>query len=269
MDDRWFAVDVETAADRDSICAVGLVESVGGSLRPAGRWLLRPPRGVWNGFNIGIHGIRPENVAGKPTLAQWWPEFLEIVSGYPVVAHHAAFDMNAFRYTLEACGVDVDPFRFACSRIIARDAWPGHWSYSLPVVVEYLQLPPFAHHDPLDDALACARIVQCALLEHDADSLPALVASRRLRWGLVDESLYEPFIDAKRAWGRIVPPDPLPGISFDEGHPLFGRVVVFTGALESMTRREAAQLVANVVSRTFAFWPRVRAAAVRSRRRRC
>src|SRR5215213_7799629 len=45
MSDRWVAVDVETAADRDSICAVGIVEWVDGELRKIGRWLLRPPRG--------------------------------------------------------------------------------------------------------------------------------------------------------------------------------------------------------------------------------
>jgi DNA polymerase-3 subunit epsilon len=32
---------------------------------------------------------------------------------------------------------------------------------------------------------------------------------------------------------------------FDENHPLFGRVVAFTGALDSMTRREAFQVVLN------------------------
>jgi DNA polymerase-3 subunit epsilon len=244
--DRWLAVDVETAADRDSICAVGIVESVGGDLRPVGRWLLRPPRGVWSGFNISIHGIQPGDVAGKPTLAQWWPEFLAILGDDPVVAHHAAFDMNAFRYTLEACEVDVAPIRFACSRIVARDAWPGLWSYSLPIVVQLLGLPAFAHHDPLDDALASARIVQRALSKHGASSLDALVTLRRLRWGWADESLYEPFIDCKRTWGRIVPPEPVPGVIFDEGHPLFGRLVAFTGTLDSMTRRDAAQLVVDI-----------------------
>ena len=246
MGDRWVAVDVETAADRDSICAVGLVECVGGQLRPLGRWLLQPPRGVWRPFNIAVHGIRPGDVVGEPTLAQWWPRLLALVGSDPLVAHHAAFDMNAFRYTLEACGVDVDPFRFACSRIIARDAWPGWWSYSLPVVVAELGLPVFEHHDPLADALACARIVQRALSDFGADSLEALVEMRRLRCGAADEGFYEPFTDTKRIWGRIVRPMPSPGVTFDERHPLYGETVVFTGALESMARAEAAQMVVDV-----------------------
>ena len=245
--DRWIAVDVETAAGRDSICAVGMVESVGGDLRPLGRWLLRPPRDEWNSFNIGIHGIVPEDVVGKPTLAQWWPEFLDIVAGDPVVAHHAAFDMNAFRYTLEACGVDVSPFRFACSRVIARDAWPGWWSYSLPVIVEQLELPAFEHHNPLDDALACGRILHSALSHYAVDSLDALVAKRSLRWGMVDESRYEPFTKKVSNGGRsTIAPTPSAGAVFDEDHPLFGSLVAFTGTLGSMSRAQAAQLVVDV-----------------------
>lgn len=246
MGERWIAVDVETAADRDSICAVGLVEAVGGEIRPLGRWLLRPPRDIWYGFNIGIHGIRPKDVVGKPTLAEWWPEFLAIVDGAAVVAHHAAFDMNAFKHTLEACGVDVEPFRFACSRVIARDSWPGWWSYSLPIVIQELGLPTFAHHDPLEDALASARIVGRALSHHGVDSLVALVEKRRFQWGFVDESLYKPFADVVRVSGRIIPPEPAPGVVLDEEHPLYGRQMVFTGTLASMTRGRAAQLVANV-----------------------
>jgi DNA polymerase-3 subunit epsilon len=245
--DRWIAIDVETAAARDSICAVGMVESVGGNLRPLGHWLLRPPRDEWSSFNTGIHGIRRQDVIDKPTLAQWWPEFLDIVAGDPVVAHNAAFDMNAFKYTLEACGVDVSPFRFACSRVIARDAWPGWWSYSLPVIVEQLKLPAFDHHNPLDDALACGRIVHSALSHHAVDSLDTLVAERRLRWGMVDESRYKPFTNTNtKSTGSIITPTPSAGIVFDEDHPLFGKLVAFTGTLSSMNRARAAQLVVDL-----------------------
>ena len=246
MSKDWVAVDVETAADRDSICAVGIVESVDGEIRRVGRWLLRPPLGRWYGFNTALHGIRPEDVAGQPTLAEWWPEFLAIVGGRPIVAHHAAFDLNAIRCTLSACGEDVVPIRFACSRVVARNSWPGLWSYSLPVVVDHLELPPFEHHDPLEDAMACAGIVQAAVRLHGAGSLEDLIALRGLRWGWADESIYTPFLDAERAraYSRIAP-SPRPGVVFDESHPLFGRVVAFTGTLGSMNRREAAQLVVD------------------------
>jgi DNA polymerase-3 subunit epsilon len=244
MSDRWIAVDVETAADRDSICAVGIVEWVDGELRKIGRWLLRPPRGEWNPFNISTHGIRPHDVVGKPTLAQWWPEFLAIVDTAPVIAHHAAFDMNAFRYTLAASNIDVEVFRFACSRVIARDTWPGWWSYSLPIVVDELHLPNFEHHDPLDDAMACARIVQLAIVHRKTNSLEDLIAARHFKWGRVDESLYQPFSGSGSV--QLTCPQPSPGVVFDPLHPLFGRIVVFTGALDSMTRSRAAQLVVNV-----------------------
>jgi DNA polymerase-3 subunit epsilon len=43
-----------------------------------------------------------------------------------------------------------------------------------------------------------------------------------------------------------VHPEPSPGVVFDEDHPLYGQLVVFTGTLDSMTRAEAAQLVVDV-----------------------
>src|SRR5829696_4185609 len=162
----------------------------------------------------------------------------------PVIVHHAAFDMNAFRYTLAASNIDVEVFRFACSRVIARDTWPGWWSYSLPIVVDELHLPNFEHHDPLDVAMACARIVQLAIVHRKTNSLEDLIAARHFKWGRVDESLYQPFSGSGSV--QLTCPQPSPGVVFDPLHPLFGRIVVFTGALDSMTRSRAAQLVVNV-----------------------
>src|SRR5699024_4501797 len=64
-----------------------------------------------------------------------------------------------------------------------------------------------------------------------------------------DEKLSNDFVDVMRIAKRV-----LPGAKdistekteFNESHPLFGKVCVFTGKLEKMQRKEAMQLVADL-----------------------
>jgi DNA polymerase III subunit epsilon len=69
----FIALDVETAnADSASICSIGLVHfrqnAVFKSLT-----ILVDPQDYFDPINISIHGIRPEDVAGKPTIERVLP----------------------------------------------------------------------------------------------------------------------------------------------------------------------------------------------------
>lgn len=69
----FIALDVETAnADLASICAIGLAHFRGGSIFRS-LTILVDPEDEFDQINVGIHGIRPEDVAGKPTMDQVFP----------------------------------------------------------------------------------------------------------------------------------------------------------------------------------------------------
>jgi DNA polymerase III subunit epsilon len=62
---------VETAnRHRGSICAVGLAVVEGGMIVRKENWLCRPPDAFdwFDGFNMFLHGITPEAVAGRSAM---------------------------------------------------------------------------------------------------------------------------------------------------------------------------------------------------------
>jgi DNA polymerase-3 subunit epsilon len=90
----FIALDVETAnADSASICSIGLVHfrqsEVFKSLT-----ILVDPRDYFDPMNISIHGIRPEDVAGKPTMEKVLPVISSVLEDTAIV-HHSAFDRTA------------------------------------------------------------------------------------------------------------------------------------------------------------------------------
>jgi len=182
------AIDFETAnASSASACSVGLARVRDGVIVETAGWLIRPPAGHDRFFdlNIGIHGIRPEDVLGAKT----WSEQLEDLVGFAgddiLVAHNAGFDMAVLRRACEATGDPCPPYRYACSLQVSRKLYelPSH---RLPVVAAHAGFGEFAHHDATADAAACAHIMTHAAGLQGADDIETLIASCGLKVGAIE-----------------------------------------------------------------------------------
>jgi DNA polymerase-3 subunit epsilon len=243
--ETFLAIDFETAnAQRASACALGWVLYEGGERVDAGSFLIDPQIAddEWDGFNIGIHGITPNDVRGAPTFGDAWIWVAQQATVAPLIAHNAAFDLGVVRAELLRANIKPDPFKYLCSARLAREAWPEMLSVSLPVVAAALQIP-LDHHNPASDASACGEILLAAVRAIGADTIDGALRVAGRQWGEVRGDL---------SWlAASTLPLKAANVSastevFDEAHPLFGRVVVFTGTLDCMTRREAFQVVANL-----------------------
>lgn len=244
----WVALDFETANQwRDSPCAVGVVKVDHGQIVDAWSTLINPET-PFSPNNIRVHGITADTVAHAPRF----PEVLDrIVASFDgaeaLVAHNAAFDLQVLTDTAAAYGIDLQPLLFVCTRVFARAWWPGWGSYGLVPVLQQLgldhTLAGFQHHDALSDAQACAAIALRGLAEHQAVSWADAAAAVDIRLGSAAPARLTGC--SARGATRIVttPPDP---DSLDHKHPLYGRNLCFTGALQLWTRREAAQLITNI-----------------------
>ena len=222
----FVAIDFETATGSTvSACAVGWAVVDGDSVRESGSQLIDPkiPAAEWAPFNIALHGIHPSDVRGAPSFPEVWAQVLSLSDGRPFVAHYAAFDTRVIREEHKRFGLQIVPFRFICSARLSQVAWPSLLSVSLPVVADSLGLK-FEHHDARSDAETAAAIAIAAVRELGAADLDSAVAQSQLLWGEVR---------------------PLAGVQAgqDTGHPLYGKVVVFTGELQTMPRGEAHRLV--------------------------
>ena len=161
----FVAIDFETAdPGPDSACAVGLVKVVENRIVDQAKFLIRPPRRPpysWFPFTR-IHGITWDMVAGSPSFAGRWPEIAAFIDGADcLVAHNARFDRKVLHAGCAAAGLPAPTVRFSCTVELARAAWNLRPT-RLPDCCRFLGIR-LHHHDPLSDALACARIAIAAV----------------------------------------------------------------------------------------------------------
>lgn len=241
---RWAVIDFETATgSRDSACAIGLVLVDDGVVVARRRELIRPPGNEYEWFNCAVHGIAPEDTADAPDIADVWRDLKMLVEGRLLVAHNASFDTSVLRHSLHRAGLEPGRHRYACTLVLARRVWPDLYSWSLPIVAELVGLT-FEHHDPLADAEAAAAIAIAGIEATGTGDLESALAVHHLQVGELLGLHWSP-CGVPPGGGKSFAALRSEEDNCDETNPLFGKRVVFTGALGAMTRIEAAQFVVN------------------------
>ncbi|GAA4005395.1 hypothetical protein GCM10022247_28420 [Allokutzneria multivorans] len=239
----FVALDVETAnARRGSICAIGLVVVENGSIAQRYSWLCRPPESIghFDGFNVGLHGIRPEMVAGEPRFSERLDHALAIIGDRPVIMHNAGFDTCALRQACDAEGTSWPTLRYGCTLVWARREL-DLVSYRLPFVAEALGVPLESHHDAAEDAEACARIFLAMADKRGSATVEEFGTTVGARLGELRSDSWRGCVSGSSQ--GLVAPIVVTDAAVD--HPLHGQVIVFTGAL-SRRRQDAWDAVARL-----------------------
>lgn len=241
-------IDFETANSfRGSPCSVGMVKVREGRVVDRLHIRMRPPASVdwFDPFNVSIHGITAESVRDAPRWAERLPEILAFIGDDVLVAHNAAFDLGVLR---AACAEDQIPWpeiRFLCSLVVARRQLRLP-SYRLPFVLAAYGQTLAAHHDALADAEAAATAMLLMGAELDVADLLGLAERVDVRVGWLAAGSYSGSVSIRQS-SRLVAAAPNPDADPD-GY-LYGRVVVFTGALTAMLRRDAWEAVSRAGGR--------------------
>lgn len=227
----YVTIDFETANHhRGSPCAVGLVRVRGGEVVDSQCWLMRPPPGHdhFEPYNVSVHGINSMKVKDQPTFQALLPRILVFIGDDLVCAHNARFDAAVLDAAATAVGRSLPRIEYLCTLTAARRCLKLP-SYRLPFVAQVLGVPLVNHHEAGADAYATAQIVPgLAAAMHATDLGEMRIATQ-----------------------RPAPSKPLPTVSAPDpdaspDHHLYGRVMVFTGALSTMTRAMAHTQVIRV-----------------------
>lgn len=254
----YTAIDFETANSyRGSPCPVGLVRVRDGSPVAEKHWLIRPPVGAdwFDSWNVAIHGITPQMVVTAPRWRDILPAIRDFIGTDVVVAHNAGFDIGVIRYACAVDNIEWPEMRFLCTLVLARRALALP-TYRLPFVVEALGFEFTDHHNALADARAVVDVVSGLAASCGAMTLDDLVSSHGVRIGHMASGVYKGSVVTSGGIGSLVRTELNPDADAD-GY-LYGRVIVFTGKLMSMTRQIAwdecsrigALADANVTKRT-------------------
>lgn len=235
------ALDVETAnSNRGSICSFGISLVTDGEVTETHHLLTQPPRDLnwFDGFNTSLHGIDVEGIAEQPPFATQLAAALAIIGDRPVIAHNAAFDIGAVRMGCVADHIDWPTLTYACSLVMARRSGLQLLSYRLPFICQALNITHGQHHRADADAEAAARVVLALAERQEVKTLPDLAAALMVRLGTLSSASWSGCI------ANLLPTQRSEAnLDADPGHPLFGKLVAFTGGL-SITRAEASAMVA-------------------------
>jgi DNA polymerase-3 subunit epsilon len=219
--------------------------------------LFRPPvdYDYYEPRNIAIHKITPADVADKPRFGESWGSFQEFIGDLPILAHNASFDLSVLRAALSASQIEWPEIDYACTMVMSRRMF-DLTSHSLLYVAQQAKVSwdKDKHHDALYDSRICAQIAISMSSQQSAENLGELLSKLELRMGrLFSEGWYtcrssnvisgsHHTVGEKRWKASEVQVNH----DADINHPLFGKVIVFTGKLYSMPRPEAWKLVASV-----------------------
>ena len=217
----FVVIDVETAnPDLGSICQIGIAIFSEGKFLESWSSLVNPDD-YFDDFNVSVHGITAAMVSSAPRWAEIHEKIKKKYSNQ-LVASHTPFDRTAIQRACEKNGAAPFECQWLDTARVVRRTWTefSRSGYGLSSLSKHFGIS-FKHHDAEEDARVAGEILLLAIQASGKSAAEWCIQS------LKSSST------ARSCTALEANP---------EG-PLFGNVVVFTGAL-SIPRQEAAKLAA-------------------------
>ena len=197
---RAVCIDFETANGFiGSVCSVGIAVIEEGQIIDTKYWLIKPhPEYCYfDPFNVSIHGIKAKDVKDALEFDLIYTQIIPLFENSYVIAHNASFDMSALRHVLDLYEIPYPEVDYLCTYKTALKTWSGLDNYKLDTVCKFLK-HDFAHHNALEDAVACGNVLLSALSARGVSTIKELAAHVGMRLGKLYSGGYNPCSIAKQ-----------------------------------------------------------------------
>lgn len=177
-------------------------------------------------FITELTGITNEMLEDAPKIDEVLPDFINFISNDILVGHNIHFDINfLYDYCYEILDYKLQN-DFVDLMILTRKVYPDFTNHKLDTIAENLGINNSSLHRSLAD---CKVTYECfsKLSQYIDDNNIDL--KELFSYKAVDLTTIKPNVT-----------------DFDEDHPLYNKYCTFTGKLEKMNRKDAAQLVVNL-----------------------
>lgn len=178
LNGEFVAVDVEATGlspERDRLIEIGAVRMRGDQILDRLKTFVDPEQTLPEKI-VELTGITDEMLVGAPSEREAMTRFLEFCGDLPIVAHNANYDMGMLKASSRRLGLVFQP-TYVDTLGLAYDLLPQFTKRKLDVLAEYFELPDFAHHRAVDDAITCGLLYDRfskMLLEQGVDRLQAV-----------------------------------------------------------------------------------------------
>lgn len=225
--DSYCVLDVETTGLSpylDNIIEVSILKVENNQIIDTYSQLVDPEITL-DDFIINLTGIDNNMLVNMPKIYEIESEVLNFIGTDIIVGHHTSFDIRFLsqNFKEEVNNKYIDTIQFS------RKLYPELRNYKLSTLTEYLNLHENTHRS-LDDCISTKELydrIKNDMKEKNLTIQDLWKKSYKSRSKLDLTSIY---------------PE---NENIDEDNFFFNKHIVFTGKLETMTRKEACQLVVN------------------------
>ncbi len=154
----FVALDFETPNGKNNCpCSAGIAVFKNGVLTETHYHLINPEEEFYS-KNVEIHGITAEDVSDSVLFYEWWNNYKNILTSYPIVAHNVTFDMSVLKKAFKKYQIEIPNLHTFCTKELAELNITDCENYTLECLCDYYGIELFHHHNALDDAIAAGRM---------------------------------------------------------------------------------------------------------------
>ena len=253
--DSFIAIDYETAnGDYLSACALGVTFVEKGNVLETIQTFIKPPAefSSFDPFNMMIHKIGPGQVKDAPSFEIVWEAIAKFHSknNVPFVCHYSGFDIRVTEALLKYYEITFTEISFYDTFSMAKKIWPQFSNHKLDTLANEFKIK-LNHHNAGSDAEACALIALKQIEFLGKSSLSEVAENYGYKLGVLDSAGVKTMSDFKNYgggnFGNTIDSSKgiIPSSEVNIGSELFGKKVVFTGELATLTRERAIQRAVN------------------------
>ena len=174
--EEYVSLDVETATTQGDICQLGMVHFKKGEIVEEKQFLIRPPEDKYDFYCSRVHGFFSATTEKEPFFPEFWPSIRSFIEGRIIVCHNAGFDLGALSKTMERYelgDIEIDQCIDTCIEL-------GHCPlYSACL---FFDVPLDNHHDALEDARACGKLLaEYSKRPGHVVSIPVVTENRKVK----------------------------------------------------------------------------------------
>ena len=161
-------MDCETTSldpKKAEVLSIGAVKMRGNRiLTSESFYTLVKPKGILEGANVSVHGLRPMDVSqGVPPL-EAVKAFLDFAGGRPLVGYYIAYDAAVLnKYVKQLIGIHLPNPKIEVSGLYydwqLKKNPEAYIDLHLQNILDGLNIPTLARHNALNDAITAAMIL--------------------------------------------------------------------------------------------------------------
>lgn len=224
--------DIEVLnSDPSSVCSIGIVELCDMHVVSNYYSLIRPKNMTFDVYRYNVHHIKIADLKKAPSFTEVWQEIAHYFDHKIVVAHDVQGDMANLRAAMKRNKIAYPSCMMSCTNVLAHLLEPDLEKYSVSDLCQNFAIDLAQAHHALDDARACASILQHLLSLAKVKTLASLHEKYHIAFGEMHANYYR----------NIISPEHAASVS-PKIHYLTNLSIAFTGNMVTSKEELHAQL---------------------------